>query len=493
MRILTRYILRAHVGPFFFALSVLTGLLFVNAVARRFEDLAGKGLPYSVILEFLYLSLPHIIALTLPMAVLVATLYAFSTLAAENEISAMKANGVGLIRVMVPLIVTAVLLAGFMVWFNDRVLPETNHRLKTLLMDVGRKNPTLTFRENAINPIRSLNLRTRYFLEPGAIDHVTGRMRDVVIYDLSTPQRMRTIYADSGRMAMNEAETNFFLALYDGYVVEVDEQKPENFQRVFFDEQLTELREIGAEFERGIAEAQRGDREMSLAMLSAVVDTARMELASLVDEAVGYNVKAVERVLAGPAGVPGEAPSMGGFIGRSASRYGDTPSLYYPMNTTSGDDVIDRAVSEMQMLQSRTNMIEFRINSNLVEWHKKFAIPFACIVFVLLGAPIAVRFPRGGPGMVIAVSLTIFGIYYVSLIGGETLGDKGTVPAHWGPWGPNLVFFAISLWALARLGKEASTSRGGGWEDLWFTLRGAFTLPWRRAARAADAPRETHG
>jgi lipopolysaccharide export system permease protein len=115
-----------------------------------------------------------------------------------------------------------------------------------------------------------------------------------------------------------------------------------------------------------------------------------------------------------------------------------------------------------------------------VEYHKKFAIPFACIVFVLLGAPLAVRFPRGGPGMVIGFSLAIFGIYYVSLIGGETLGDNGTVPPHWGPWGPNLVFFAISLWALSRIGKEASTTRGGGWEDMWFSMRTMVTAPFRR-------------
>jgi hypothetical protein len=183
-------------------------------------------------------------------------------------------------------------------------------------------------------------------------------------------------------------------------------------------------------------------------------------------------------VLAGPAGIPGEAPSMG-FITRP-NRFGDTPALYYPMGSATGDDVIDRTVAEMQMLVNRATMLEFRANSYKVEYHKKFAIPFACIVFVLLGAPLAVRFPRGGPGMVIGFSLAIFGIYYVSLIGGETLGDNGTVPPHWGPWGPNLVFFAISLWALSRIGKEASTTRGGGWEDMWFSMRTMVTTPFRR-------------
>ncbi|HSL71878.1 MAG TPA: LptF/LptG family permease, partial [Longimicrobiales bacterium] len=123
MRILTRYFLRSHLGPFFFSLTVLTSLLFVNTVARRFEELAGKGLPTSVIFEVFVFSLPHILALTLPMAVLVAVLYAFSQLTAENEITALKANGVSLRRLLVPLVVAGTLLAGFMVWFNDSVLP----------------------------------------------------------------------------------------------------------------------------------------------------------------------------------------------------------------------------------------------------------------------------------------------------------------------------------------------------------------------------------
>jgi lipopolysaccharide export system permease protein len=132
-----------------------------------------------------------------------------------------------------------------------------------------------------------------------------------------------------------------------------------------------------------------------------------------------------------------------------------------------------------------------------VEYHKKFAIPFACIIFVLIGAPLAVRFPRGGVGMVIASSFTIFGIYYMSLIGGESLGDRGTSSTpFWGPWAPNLLFGAIALWALSRIGRETATSRGGGWDDLWLTVRGAIRGVLRRrrgrtAFRNDDAGADT--
>jgi lipopolysaccharide export system permease protein len=101
----------------------------------------------------------------------------------------------------------------------------------------------------------------------------------------------------------------------------------------------------------------------------------------------------------------------------------------------------------------------------------------------LIGAPLAVRFPRGGPGMVIAVSLMIFGIYYMSLIGGESLGDKGTIRPFWGPWAPNFLFLLLSIGGLVRMGRESATTRGGGWTDLKAAFSATF-VPWRRGKAA---------
>ena len=105
MGIITRYLLRAHLGPFVFAFSLLTGLLFVNAIAQRLERLVGKGLPWDVVTEFVLLALPHTIALTLPLAVLVAVLYTFSDMAAASEIVAMSAGGVRPRRLLVPVLI----------------------------------------------------------------------------------------------------------------------------------------------------------------------------------------------------------------------------------------------------------------------------------------------------------------------------------------------------------------------------------------------------
>jgi lipopolysaccharide export system permease protein len=449
MRILTRYMLRAHIAPFLFALFALTSLLFVNTVARRFPDMAGKGLPAGVIMEVMALSLPHIVALTLPMAVLVAVLYAFSQLTADNEVTALKASGVSLLRLQLSLVVAGAVLGAAMLYFNDRILPETNHQLKVLLMDINRKSPTLQLKEQVINDIQTNTMQNRYFLQAAAIDARTNKLRDVVIYDLSVPGRDRTVYADSGRMAFNREQTNLFLTLYDGSVHEVRANEPQNFQRVFFQEQLLKVEGIGNVLERTAQDEYRSDREMSLAMLSSAVDSAEASLARIRAEARKFSETAVEAALT-------RGVSEGQMLQTS---------------------------SELRMLAARAAAEQRRSNEYKVEYHKKFAIPFACIVFVLIGAPLAVRFPRGGPGMVIAISLLIFGIYYMSLIGGESLGDKGKVQPFMGPWAPNLLFLLLSVWGLVRMGRETASTRGGGWGELWSAI-GPALMPWRRRARA---------
>lgn len=481
MRILTRYILRAHLGPFLFALSILTSIVFINTIARRIEDLAGKGLSARVILEVCVLSLPHVIALTLPMAVLVAVLYAFSTLAAENEVSALKASGVNLTRLMVPVLAGGIVLAGFMVYFNDSILPETNHALKNLLADIARKNPTLQLREQVINEISTDHgYRTRYYLRAARIDPQTNRMEDVVIYDLSLPDEPRTVYADSGQLAFSEDRTNLLLVLQDGWIAQSAEENPANFQRVLFDRQLLQLQGVNNMLEREEASEYRSDREMSLAQLDASIDTLRAELDTVRAEIAQMAAVTVRKALSGPLPTAGGddafPPPSAGYRSHGGAFIDETPSLA----RAEGDYVAERAAGELVGLAESARTLRLRINEYSVEWHKKWAIPIACIIFVLIGAPLAVRFPRGGAGMVIMISTIIFAIYYISLIGGESLGDKGRIAPFVGPWLPNIAFFAISLWGLSRIGRETATSRGGGFDDFVHTTKGFLLKPFRR-------------
>src|SRR3989454_5936079 len=153
VRILSRYLLRQHVAPLGFALAAFTLLMLLRQVAQQFGNLVGKGLPWSVILEVFLLSVPFIVAMTLSMAVLVAVLYAFSQLAGDHEITAMKASGVSLGRLVAPVLSAAALVAALAFLWSDQVLPRSNHRLRTLLVDIQRKKPSFSLKEQVINEV----------------------------------------------------------------------------------------------------------------------------------------------------------------------------------------------------------------------------------------------------------------------------------------------------------------------------------------------------
>ena len=123
-----------------------------------------------------------------------------------------------------------------------------------------------------------------------------------------------------------------------------------------------------------------------------------------------------------------------------------------------------------------------------VEIQKKFAIAFACIIFVFLGAPIALRFPRGGVGMVLGVSLGVFAIYYIGLIAGEPLGDRGTLTPFLAMWSSNIVFSIIGAVLMANVSRGGQTSRGGDWGEIRDGIVRRYRLLLGSAASQGDSP-----
>lgn len=475
MNILTRYLIRSLMGPLLFSLGALTGLLFLNAIAQRLQLLAGKGLGWKIIAEFMLFTLPHTVALTLPCAVLIAVLYAFSQLTLHSEVTAMNAGGVKPSRLVVPLLCAGAIFAGVTYYFNDQVLPEANHRLKNLMIDIGNKAPTLNLREQIVNVIETGDLESRFYLQATEIDPVTSELTDVTIYDLSDPARTRTIYADSGSLAYDQTQTDLFLTLHDGTVFETTSQRRGSLQRTGFSTQVIPIRGVGDALERSEADV-RSDREMSIVQLRERASEERMGQEQAQEESHRQTLMAVREAL-----LLGEEMDSVSMALNTSMGITSRP-VAQPDGTV---DVPDDGFTRGIVMTVRTSAMRADVNESWarrywVEIHKKLAISFACIVFVMIGLPIAVRFPRGGVGMVISVSVGIFGIYWMGLIGGENLADKGVVSPFLAMWAPNLIFFSLGLYLLARFSRSLGETRGGtSWTELWGAVFGVLTRPFR--------------
>lgn len=160
MHPLDRYLLRRHRAPFVFALAILTSLMLINQILKQLPRLISKGVSPHVIVEVFVLSVPFIVAMTLPMAVLVAVLYVFARLPASPEVAVLQPVGVSALRLITPVFGAAACVAVLSLLWNDQLLPRTNHRLRILLVEIQRGNSlvpdtaTMSDREMTIGEMR---------------------------------------------------------------------------------------------------------------------------------------------------------------------------------------------------------------------------------------------------------------------------------------------------------------------------------------------------
>ena len=526
LRLLDRYILRQTIAPFLFALGALTSILLLNQVARRLPKLVGKGLPWSVIGEVFALTIPFIVVMTLPMALLLAILYAFTHLGADSEVTAMKASGVSIRQMLTPVLLAGVLLTCVTFYITDQIHPRSNARLKALITDIGRKKPTLELAEQAINPIPP----STFFLRAGRVDANSGRLKDVAIYDLGQPASRRIIYADSGLIGYDPTGVDVRLRLWHGTIHEAKTASPDLFQVTDFTVNTIRIREVGNQMERRQDEdAIRGDREMSTCELLGRARDSELETAYAGRESAYLGRSDLRRLLALP--LPEATPlpvlrraglycglfrSMSGLFTpgtaeaqpptqpqgtrqdpRSQERRRPRPRLS-GKTTTSLDTAANNArqavtqfringtgislssFAETQSARVRDAAAATRHASIMVEVHKKWAISAACIVFVLVGVPIALRFPRGGMGIVIGAGLLVFTIADVGLITGESLGKRGVIPPAVAIWSTNVLLAVLGVWGVRRVSRESGSTRGGDLAELFSGIAATLSRPFRR-------------
>jgi lipopolysaccharide export system permease protein len=445
MRLSDRYILQSHIGPFFLGLGVLTFIFMVDIVVDLLELFLVNDVPFLVVLELIVLSLGHVLALTIPMAVLVSTLLAFSQMEAENEITAMRSGGTSLYRIILAPFVAAMLLTLFMFVFSNFLLPESNHKLKNLLRDIRKKKPAL-----AIDPGRFISDIPGYSIYVREKNSVSGLLEDVYLFEENKHGGPKVISAEHGRLLPGQ-DTRLRLELLNGEQFDVDVNEPEIFQITAFDRMEIILDDMDRELRRRNSK-HRGDREMSVAMLANKIDTAREDLKGLkkrTGEEVGDALEATFGLLQTDSRETwliqeGYLPNPNDSTSQGAERS--------PPKTVRLEKNLLRLLENMALNRASVERKELR---HLVEYHKKFSIPFACLIFILLGAPIAIKMGRSGKGWGIAFSILLFAGYYAWITGGEQLADRRFLPPWMAMWMPNIALSLLGAWLLFWTNRES--------------------------------------
>ena len=410
--VLSRYVLKEHVVPFAFGFSVIMFLLVVDLILQKMDLMLGKGIAPGVVLELFLLNTAWMIALAVPMAVLVATLMAFGRLSADGEISAMQALGIGVFPVILPIFLTGTALALGLVVFNDRVLPEFNYRARMLMGDIQRKRPTVALEDRSGVFIQDF---ANYRILIGDIDRRTSVLKDVLIYKYEAGGYPVSIAAETGRVRIDTESDEALVTLENGEWHRVDKADPDLYFRARFRKKTLRLGEAGQQLIRTISH-YRTDREMGLGAMMERVDAYQREASALQDEAADAAGAALKRLLFEP--------------GTERRPFGIVADLARKFRT-------DNAIRHHKLRQADRYRVEI---------HKKLSIPVACMVFVVIGAPLGIRVRGSSPAVGAGISIGFFLLWWLCLISGETLADRGYVSPWAAMWSPNLLVLSCGAW-----------------------------------------------
>ncbi len=266
-----RYLLRRHVGPFLFAIVTITFIFVLRVLVDFIELFASRNLDPFTVVEMFALSLGWILALTVPMAVLVAVVMTFGRMSQDFELDAMQASGISFLRTLRPILIAAAALTLVLFAYNNVVLPEANHRLKMLTTDIHRTRPTISIREGVfMDDFEGYRLLVRQ------VDDATNEIRDVTVYVLDPRQPVRTIHAPRGTLIMEDGGNRLVIRLRDGEIHEVDKDDPGGYFLLHFDVHDLIFGDLGTRLERRGGDSIRGDRELPVKAMRAAVDSLKV-------------------------------------------------------------------------------------------------------------------------------------------------------------------------------------------------------------------------
>ena len=405
----------------------------------KFADrLVGKGLDGWVITKLIAYNLSWMVVLVVPMASLVATLMAFGNLSQNNEVTIMKSSGISLYKMMIPPFLASVVVAILLFQFNNDVLPDANHQAKILMSDISRTKPTLSLEPGFFS--QEVN---NYAILVRAIDQKSNWLYQITIYDYSNGAKINVVTADSGKIFFSKNQSKLLMDLYHGEIHESDVQNTTMYRKLEFEKHIIAMDGDQFSFQQS-GPTSRGERELSVNDMQAIADSLKK---GLNENHRNFNKEVYRHLFIDSANV--NSPTQI----NSENKLGRNPELIYLR-------AIDKVRTVKNIVMSNFNRVEWskrELEKYEVEIYKKYALPVACIIFVLIGAPLGVMVRKGGFGVAAGISLFFFLIYWAFLIGGEKLSERGFFSPFIGMWAANIVLGVVGIILTIKTNKEAKT------------------------------------
>ena len=554
-------------------------------------DLVGKGLSEWLILKLIVYNMAWMVILAVPMGVLFSSLMSFGSMSMSHEVTIIKASGGSLLRMMAPVVIGGFFLYLGLFYFNDVILPESNHQVKIMMNDIQRKKPTFALESGLFSTqLDGYTILARH------VDSIDGSLSGVTIYDMTKFQNRNIISSDSGRISFTPDYKKLVLDLKEGEIHQFSVNAVNDYKIIRFSDYRIAMNAYGFAFEQSSSDmVSKGDREMNVGDMNAIVNTADSNKKTIlirVDSIVRQTIddmifgkpilavdtsyisqkeqrdslliaknqsnnakvqkktilpaKKIEKSVIKPKEVESakiaiakpdtpksyrqrvqekfeaavnkgntdinsdtiysdntqkelqsklafekkrlvddsiksagiakalEKPverlnkvtssDIKGTISGTVSGIQSTENAkpYNQALDTSYNEVLNRVLQQANLaksaIQADINNIRFfdaRSKQYRVEIYKKYSLPFACVIFILVGAPLGIITKGGNFGISAGISLVFYVFYWACLIGGEKLGDRGIISPWLGMWMANIVVGSIGILLTLRVNNES--------------------------------------
>lgn len=482
MKKLHRMIIRAFVGPLAITFLVVVFILVMQFLWKYVDELMGKGLPMSVVLELLLYAGSSFVPLALPLAILLASLMTMGGLGENSELVPMRSAGLGLGRILLPLIAFTVVLAGSSLFFSNNVLPLANLKFHSLLYDMREKKPALSITPGIFyNGIDGFSIRV---MEK---DVDSGRLTDVLIYDHRGSRRGNGTVIRAARGLMERsADGNFLvLTLEDGHFYDEGGAPPDRrarwpMMRGTFVKDVITMDLSGLGMQRTDEDLYRDHYKMlTMGQLAIGMDSLRLAVNERRDEQAAHLRNSLFALRSTPALPRAAAPAKTGGTGAwldsiPVQARGETFEMAMNMARANAS-YADRCAKEME---GRTSQLA-RFSA---EWHRKPMLAAACLVFFLIGAPLGAIIRRGGMGLPVVLAILFFLVFHIVSFATEKLVIAGEMQGWPGIWMGLIVLLPIGLFITWKASSDSPLLDRDAYHRGWEKLRSH----WRRSTKDAD-------
>ena len=444
------------VGTFFICLFIFIMQLLWLYV----DELVGKGIPMDVLAKFFYYAALTLVPKSLPLAVLLAALITFGNFGERMELTAMKAAGVPLLRVMSPLVMFSIGLGLMSFYFQNVTVPHANLQLQTLLVSMKQKSPELEIPEGAFyDGIENYNLYVK------KKDNNTGMLYGVVIYNLSNGFENATVLkADSGRLETTADKQHLRFILYSGEQFENLKDGQINSKNIPYRREQFGQKTMLIEFSTGFdmmdgSFLSANAMNKNMPQLTHDIDSMLFEQDSI---SRVYYAQLKSGSYASYSLTKSDTTKLKELVENGQATKVDVDSLFYSSTRDQRkkwlDDEARRVKNLKEELALKTKTVynaDKKIRRHQIEWFYKITMSLSCLVFFLIGAPLGAIIRKGGLGMPIIVSVFTFIVYYILDTSGTKLAREGEIPVWWGTWMSTAVLAPLGIFLTYQANKDS--------------------------------------